>query len=257
MTFKSVASKGMHYLRIGLASLAMFQFTIGAPFADAAPKPQKARDYADRYPHQARHRDHRRKPQLRSRLRHLRTEKWRDRQQPAFGRHHQAGRQQERNSRSEFRQGSTTGGYRYRHLPARSAEAAISQQRTACATGRRSQRCGRLFFRQQPLRHHPGDFSRRVRPAFGKRIADRSYYQDLVSGGTGLTKYTPDTRITNVDALPAGPFQLTNGSTFQLQRLCGKPGASLLSDVAAGKLRRGACQPEQSLRLQRQAVLLG
>ncbi|HEX4267429.1 MAG TPA: alkaline phosphatase family protein [Steroidobacteraceae bacterium] len=41
-----------------------------------------------------------------------------------------------------------------------------------------------------------------------------SYYQELLSGGTGQTKGTPDQRITNVSTLPAGPFQLTNGSSF-------------------------------------------
>jgi phospholipase C len=35
-------------------------------------------------------------------------------------------------------------------------------------------------------------------------------YQELISGGTGQTSSTPDQRIANVDALPAGPFQLTN-----------------------------------------------
>ena len=40
------------------------------------------------------------------------------------------------------------------------------------------------------------------------------YYQYLVSGGTGLTSKTPDTRITEVDSLPPGPFQLTNGHSF-------------------------------------------
>jgi phospholipase C len=39
-------------------------------------------------------------------------------------------------------------------------------------------------------------------------------YHELVSGGTGQTSHTPDQRITNVDALPAGPFQLTNGTSF-------------------------------------------
>jgi phospholipase C len=38
-----------------------------------------------------------------------------------------------------------------------------------------------------------------------------SYYQALVSGGSGLEKYTPDTRIANVNSLPPGPFQLTTG----------------------------------------------
>ncbi|HEX4005654.1 MAG TPA: alkaline phosphatase family protein [Acidobacteriaceae bacterium] len=40
------------------------------------------------------------------------------------------------------------------------------------------------------------------------------YYGYLVTGGTGQTSATPDKRITHVRALPAGPFQLTNGDTF-------------------------------------------
>ena len=40
------------------------------------------------------------------------------------------------------------------------------------------------------------------------------YYQYLVSGGTGLNSSTPDTRITNVNDLPPGPFELTNGMSF-------------------------------------------
>ena len=40
------------------------------------------------------------------------------------------------------------------------------------------------------------------------------YYQYLVSGGTGLNSKTPDTRITNVNDLPPGPFELTNGTSF-------------------------------------------
>ena len=52
-----------------------------------------------------------------------------------------------------------------------------------------------------------------MRAGNGKRFAATSYYYALASGGTGLT-YTPDTRITNVNSLPAGPFQLTNGSSF-------------------------------------------
>ena len=49
------------------------------------------------------------------------------------------------------------------------------------------------------------------------------YYQYLVSGGTGLTSKTPDTRITNVNNLPAGPFQLTNGSTFTYNSYAASP----------------------------------
>ncbi len=42
----------------------------------------------------------------------------------------------------------------------------------------------------------------------------QSYYPDLLTGGTGQTSGTPDERISDVSSLPAGPFQLTNGSTF-------------------------------------------
>jgi phospholipase C len=41
-----------------------------------------------------------------------------------------------------------------------------------------------------------------------------SYYPYLISGGTGLKSKTPDTRITGVNSLPPGPFQLTNGISF-------------------------------------------
>jgi phospholipase C len=40
------------------------------------------------------------------------------------------------------------------------------------------------------------------------------YYPSLLEGGSGLTGHVPDTRITNVTDLPAGPFQLTNGGSF-------------------------------------------
>jgi phospholipase C len=49
------------------------------------------------------------------------------------------------------------------------------------------------------------------------------YYQDLVSGGTGQTKYTPDQRISNVNTLPAGPFQLTNGTALPYNAYAASP----------------------------------
>jgi phospholipase C len=48
-------------------------------------------------------------------------------------------------------------------------------------------------------------------------------YQALISGGTGLKSATPDTRITNVNSLPPGPFQLTNGSTFTYNSYAASP----------------------------------
>jgi phospholipase C len=49
------------------------------------------------------------------------------------------------------------------------------------------------------------------------------YYYYLVSGGSGLSKKTPDTRITNVSALPAGPFQLTNDGQFSYNSYAASP----------------------------------
>ena len=66
------------------------------------------------------------------------------------------------------------------------------------------------------------------------------YYGYLVTGGTVRRRKTPDTRITNVNALPPGPFQLTNGDTFTYNVVRGQPGASLLPDVAAAGLQRRA-----------------
>ncbi len=49
------------------------------------------------------------------------------------------------------------------------------------------------------------------------------YYGYLVTGGSGLTGKVPDTRISNVNALPPGPFQLTNGSTFTYNSYAASP----------------------------------
>ncbi len=49
------------------------------------------------------------------------------------------------------------------------------------------------------------------------------YYGYLVTGGTGLKSRTPDTRIANVNALPTGPFQLTNGDTLTYNDYAASP----------------------------------
>jgi phospholipase C len=49
------------------------------------------------------------------------------------------------------------------------------------------------------------------------------YYGFLVTGGTGQTSKTPDARIKNVNALPPGPFQLTNGDTFTYNSYAASP----------------------------------
>jgi phospholipase C len=48
-------------------------------------------------------------------------------------------------------------------------------------------------------------------------------YQNLISGGTGQESDVPDLRISNVDVLPSGPFQLTNGKTFKYDDYAASP----------------------------------
>jgi phospholipase C len=50
-----------------------------------------------------------------------------------------------------------------------------------------------------------------------------NYYADLLTGGTGQAKATPDERITDVNNLPAGPFQLTNGTMFHYDAYSASP----------------------------------
>ena len=50
-----------------------------------------------------------------------------------------------------------------------------------------------------------------------------SYYGYLVTGGSGQVSKTPDQRISNVNALPPGPFQLTNGDTFTYNSYAASP----------------------------------
>jgi phospholipase C len=60
-----------------------------------------------------------------------------------------------------------------------------------------------------------------------------TFYQSLASGGTGQYSYTPDVRIANFDNLPAGPFQLTNGTNTAT------PGYSLTyTDYSASPVHR-------------------
>jgi phospholipase C len=52
----------------------------------------------------------------------------------------------------------------------------------------------------------------------------QSYYPLLITGGTTTqANKTPDYRISNVDSLPLGPFQLTNGTTFTYHDYAASP----------------------------------
>jgi len=49
------------------------------------------------------------------------------------------------------------------------------------------------------------------------------YYPSLLTGGTNQDSKVPDTRIAEVNSLPAGPFQLTNGKSFTYDDYAASP----------------------------------
>ena len=216
MTVTSLASKGVHYLRIGLAGLAMFQFTIGAPFANAAaqPQPLTPRDSKTTSP-----------------IKHVIVIIGENRSfDHVFATYVPKSGQSVSNLLSK---GIIKLDANKNAIPG--PNFSVAQQLSATDTD--------SFLLDPPKQEFPnnvlpsplvggpsgsaGYFSGSnpcgtTPPISAVQCAELSesglpgytYYQDLASGGTGLKSHTPDTRITNVEALPAGPFQLTNGSTF-------------------------------------------
>jgi phospholipase C len=65
-------------------------------------------------------------------------------------------------------------------------------------------------------------------PTMANAIASESglpsnYYHSLLTGGTGQASRVPDQRITNVNFLPTGPFQLTNGAFLPYDSYAASP----------------------------------
>ena len=67
-----------------------------------------------------------------------------------------------------------------------------------------------------------------------------SYYQSLISGGTGLKSATPGHANHERQFIAAGSLSIDERHNFHLQLLRRKPGPSLLPDVAAVGLQRGS-----------------
>ncbi len=151
-----------------------------------------------RYRHtdQACNRDHRRKPKLRPRLCHLRTqESWRAHPKPSV--------------EGIVKADGTPGPNFYKAAQ----QAAIDQQQDAFLLDPEKTTFPRDVL-PAPLVGGPKDS---YIPGDSLTLAKQSEngltpagYQQLVSGGTGQTGQTPDQRITRVNSLPPGPFQLTN-----------------------------------------------
>ena len=214
MSFKHVASNTLHCLRIGLASVALFQFTIGASLANAA-TPQTSEDAATKSP-----------------IKHVIVIIGENRSfDHVFATYQPNGGQKIWNLLSEgiIKADGTPGP----NFHAAQQVAATDKGTTASDT----------FLLSPPKTEFPGNIlpAPLVGGAKDSYIAGDSltlaeesekdmlpteptnYYEYLISGGTGLTSRTPDTRIKNVRSLPAGPFQLTNGDLFTYNSYAASP----------------------------------
>jgi phospholipase C len=213
MSFKHVASNTLHCLRIGLASVALFQFTIGASLASAA-TPQTSDDAAT--------------VTTTSPIKHVIVIIGENRSFDHVFATYQPNRGQKIwNLLSEgiIKADGTPGP----NFHTAQQIAAADKGTTASDT----------FLLSPPKTVFPGNIlpAPLVGGAKDSYIAGDSltlaeasenglpsdYYEFLISGGTGLTSRTPDTRITNVNALPAGPFQLTNDNLFTYNSYAASP----------------------------------
>jgi phospholipase C len=216
MTVTSLASKGVHYLRIGLAGLAMFQFTIGAPFANAAaqPQPLTPRDSKTTSPikhviviiGENRSFDHvfatyvPKSGQTVSNLLSKGIIKLDANKNAIPGPNFSVAQQLSATDTDSFLLDPPKQEFPDNVLP-------------APLVGGPSGSAG-YFSGSNPCGTTPPISAVQCAELSESGLPGYTYYQDLASGGTGLKSHTPDTRITNVEALPAGPFQITNGSTF-------------------------------------------
>jgi phospholipase C len=199
MSFKRLASSSLHCLRIGLTSLALFQFSLGGPLASSAQAQNQNNDGNTTSP-----------------IKHVIVIIGENRSfDHVFATYVPKGNQQVWNLLSEgIVKADGTPGPNF----------AKAHQLAAVDLGEKNG--GDPFLLTPPKVNFGGDVlpaplvggaKDSYIPNDSITLAEASetglpanYYPFLVSGGTGLTSRTPDTRITNVNALPAGPFQLTN-----------------------------------------------
>ncbi|HEX8817835.1 MAG TPA: alkaline phosphatase family protein [Terriglobales bacterium] len=223
MSLTSVVSKGVHYLRFGLATLAVAQFAICAPFASAAqPKPVKPADAKTVTPikhviviiGENRSFDHvfaTYVPKSADKINNLLSEGIiaLDGSKNAIPGPNFSQAQQLFATQSDvFELSPPTQEYPNNTLPSPLA-------------GGPSEQYG--YFSGSPA--CPSQPS--LTPAQCAEVSEPGLPAGqgaaLASGGTGQTSRTPDTRIADVNTLPAGPFQITNASTFPYNAYAASP----------------------------------
>ena len=224
MSLTSVASKGAHYLRLGLTTLAVFQFAIAAPFANAAPQPKPVQP-AD--------------PATTSPIKHVIVIIGENRSfDHVFATYVPKSGDSINNLLSEgiiqldANKNAVPGPNfsKAQQLFAHDTDAFLLTPPThefpqnilpAPLVGGPSGQYG--YFSNSPACPTLPNLS----PAECAQVTEKGLPPGtgaaLASGGTLETKYTPDQRITNVTSLPAGPFQLTNGVTFPYNAYAASP----------------------------------
>jgi phospholipase C len=224
MSLTSVLSKGVHYVRLGLATVAMFQFAFAAPFASAATEQKPSPDDATTTP-----------------IKHVIVIIGENRSfDHVFATYLPKSGDSVNNLLSE---GIIELDSNKHAIPGPNFNQA--QQFFASDSGKDS------FLLSPPTREYPsntlpaplvggpsgqyGYFSGspacpgfpKLTPVECAAISEvglpAGTYSALASGGTGQTSHTPDDRIDNVTSLQAGPFQITNDTTFPYNAYAASP----------------------------------
>ena len=222
MSLTSVVSKGVHYLRLGLAALAVFQFAVAVPFASAATERNSSPDDATTTPikhviviiGENRSFDHvfaTYEPKSGDSIHNLLSEgiiELDANKNAVAGPHFKKAQQFFATDTDTFLLSPPTHEFPKNVLP-------------APLVGGPSGKYG--YFSGTPA--CPG--YPKLDPVQCAEISEVALpagsYSALASGGTGETSYTPDARISNVTSLPAGPFQITNGTSFTYNDYAASP----------------------------------
>jgi phospholipase C len=215
MTLARIASRGVHYLRTGLVSVSLLQFAVGTSFAGAAPASEApSRDSATTTP-----------------IKHVIVIIGENRSfDHVFATYVPKGGQSVWNLLSEgIVNADGTPGPNFQLYQQRNA---LDQAQDAFLLNPPSQTSAPNFPKSvlpAPLTGGPNKSLSYI-PGNSITLAEQSenglpesYYPLLITGGTATPNKTPDTRITNVNSLPPGPFQLTNGTTFTYDNYAASP----------------------------------
>jgi phospholipase C len=215
MSLARIASRGVQYLRTGLVSVSLFQFAIGTSFAGAAPASEPpSRDSATNTP-----------------IKHVIVIIGENRSfDHVFATYVPKGGQSVWNLLSEgiINADGTPGPnfqlYRQRNALDQTPDAFLLNPPTKTSAPNFPNDA-----LPAPLTGGPNKSLSYI-PGNSLSLAEQSenglpenYYPLLITGGTTTPNKTPDTRITNVNSLPPGPFQLTNGKTFTYHTYAASP----------------------------------